>query len=639
MCGIAGVYSFRDAPPPDFRRIRRMTTTLRHRGPDDEGYCVRGPIALGHRRLSVIDPAGGRQPMTNESEHLWLVCNGEIYNFRELRQQLEARRHRFRSRSDNEVIVHAYEEWGDDCVLHLNGMFAFALWDAFQRRLLLARDHFGIKPLYFASTGSELVFGSEIKAVLASGLLTPAIEPATLELFLHYRFVPSPATLLRGVSRLPPGHRVVCDHRGARCERYWSPVPQPIAGMEEPQYVEVLRTRLQAAVQRQLISDVPVGAFLSGGVDSSAITALMARSGNRVSTFCVGFPGDEPLSELAAAREVATWLGTDHHEVTLSAREFADELPACIRHLEEPTTTTSIVPFFALSRLAGGMVKVVLTGQGADEPFGGYHRYLGERYGAWYRKLPGLLRDGVLAPLVERVAGQERLKRAVRSLGNSDEATRFLALYALLPEPQMERLLGEGSRLSADELLAPIERWRQGVQHLDALSQLMYVDARLSLADDLLLYADKMAMAWSLEARVPFLDVDLMELAESVPAALKLKGLERKYIHKRVVSAWLPDQIVKRRKMGFGVPTARWFRDDLRGFVRDVLLAPSAAWRRYFTPAGVEGILRAHEKGEENCERQIFALLTVELWHREFMRTPLAASARAQHGEEVHGDH
>jgi asparagine synthase (glutamine-hydrolysing) len=418
---------------------------------------------------------------------------------------------------------------------------------------------------------------------------------------------------------------VIADASGARLERFWSPVPQITAEVTEAEYVGELRQRLTAAVERQLVSDVPVGALLSGGVDSSAISALMARTGARLKTFCVGFPGDEPLSELAAAREVAAWLATEHHEVTLSAREFADELPGCVRHLEEPTTTTSIVPLFALARLAAQQVKVVLTGQGADEPFGGYHRYLGERYGSWYRRLPEWLRDGVVAPAVERLPGQARLKRAVRSLGTAADATRFLALYALLPEPMMQQLLGGDGRLAHEARIAPIERWRGGVAQLDPLAQLMYIDARLSLADDLLLYGDKMTMAWSLEARVPFLDLDLMGLAERVPSALKLKGLERKAIHKQVVSAWLPDAIVRRRKMGFGVPTAKWFRNELRAFVLDTLDAPHAAWRQFFAPDGVHAILGAHASGQENYERQIVALLTFELWHREFV-----ASARSQ---------
>jgi asparagine synthase (glutamine-hydrolysing) len=619
MCGIAGVFAFGDTAPPGFPLVRRMVQALAHRGPDDEGYRVRGPVALGHRRLSIIDLVGGHQPMSNESEHVWLVCNGEIYNFRELRSELEEHGHHFGSRSDNEVILHAYEEWGDDCVNHLNGMFAFGLWDDIERRLLLARDPYGVKPLYYATTGAEIVFASEITALLASGLVTPAVDPAAFELFLHYRFVPSPGTLLRGVQRVPPGHRVVCDRRGVRSERYWSKVPQLVDSLTEPQYVEALRERLAGAVERQLVSDVPVGAFLSGGVDSSAIVALMARNGARVRTFCVGFPGQEPLSELAAARQVAGWLATEHHEVTVSAQQFADELPACVRHLEEPTTTTSVVPYFVLSRLAASQVKVVMSGQGADEPFGGYHRYLGERYGAWYRRLPRLFRDGVLPWAVERLPRQERLKRAVRALGEADHAARFLSLYTLFTPPELARLYGDRSRLPLEALLAPIESWRRSVEHLDALSQLMYIDARLSLADDLLLYGDKLAMAWSLEARVPFLDLELMELAESVPAPLKLKGMERKYIHKRTVAAWLPKHILHRRKMGFGVPTARWFRAELRDFVRDTLLSEAAAWRRYLAPEGVRTLLEAHDRQIENCERQIFGLLTFELWHRHFV--------------------
>lgn len=619
MCGIAGVFAYGEAPDPDIRLIRRMTETIVHRGPDDEGYRVHGPVALGHRRLSIIDPAGGHQPMSNETGTVWLICNGEIYNFRELRDELESHGHRFLSRSDNEVVVHAYEQWGDDCVQHFNGMFAFALWDEARRRLLLARDHFGVKPLYFHADGAAIAFGSEIKAVLAAGRLSPAVDSGALQLFLHYRFVPSPQTLLRGISRVPPGHRVTCDRTGVRCERYFAPGPEPREGIAESEYVGELRRRLTTAVERQLVSDVPVGAFLSGGVDSSAIAALMARHNAHLSTFCVGFAGDEPLSELGAAREVAAWLGTDHHEVTVSAREFADQLPACLWHLEEPTTTTSIVPLFALARLTGRLVKVVLTGQGADEPFGGYHRYLGERYGGWYRRLPERLRSGVVAPLVELLPGQDRVKRAVRSLGNSDDATRFLALYALLTDPLLDRLLLGRQRLSPDELLAPIERWRGGVRHLEPLAQLMYIDARLSLADDLLLYGDKMAMAWSLEARVPFLDLDLMELAERMPPAVKLKGRVGKYVHKQAVAAWLPEGIVRRRKMGFGVPTARWFRGELRSFVRDTLLASNASWREHLSAEGVAAILDAHQSGRENYERQIFALLTFEIWHRELV--------------------
>ena len=621
MCGICGMFRYRDHEPADERLVRAMASRLAHRGPDDEGFYLDRAVGLGFRRLSIIDVEGGHQPLTNEDGTVWVTFNGEIYNFRELRDELEQRGHVFATRSDTEVIVHGYEEWGDDCVTHLNGMFGLAVWDGLRERLLLARDHFGVKPLYFYDDGVRLSWASELKALLADPSIPLEVDREALDLFLSFRFVPSPSTMLRGVHKLAPGHRLMADRGGLRVERYWRPHPQVDESLKEEDYIALLQVRLETAVRRQMMSDVPIGALLSGGLDSAVVVAIMAKlTGHRVRTFSVGFTDGGPLNELDDARKTAALFGTEHQGLTLSSTDFVEGLAQAIWHLEEPISSVAPLSMYLVCRLAREHVKVVLTGQGADEPFCGYHRYLGERYGAAYRRLPPVLRHRVIRPLVEALPRNERLQRAVACLNSEDVVERFTEVYAVFGRALRARLWRPSERPSDFDRLVPrvVQYWREGSESLDPLVQMSFVDARLSLSDDFLIYGDKMSMAASVEARVPFLDLDLMAAAEALPPTFRIRRWQRKYIYRKVVAKWLPKDILARPKRGFerqriaGSVTIWWASSS------DSCSHLVAACPVYFNPDVIRMVLRNHVKAAMTS-RQLYNLLVFEIWHREFI--------------------
>jgi asparagine synthase (glutamine-hydrolysing) len=618
MCGVCGVYHYGGGEPADEAVIREMTASLVHRGPDDEGYHFDGALGLGVRRLSIIDLEGGVQPLSNEAGTAWVVHNGEIYNFADLRRELESRGHAFRTRSDTETVVHAYEQWGLDGLARLNGMFGLAVWDGSERELVVARDVFGVKPMYFWDDGSTLVFASEIRAVLCHPLVTRSIDTTALYEFFGLGYVPSPRTAFAGIQKVLPGHALVRRPGRGETRRFYTRVPEPRKAGPESELVEELRDAIFRAVRRQMVADVPVGAMLSGGIDSATVAGIMTEvTDGPIETFTVGFGGGFAQNELVSARETARRLDTRHHEVVISPRDYADFLPRSIWHLEEPIATTSTLPFYKVCELARPHVKVVLTGQGADEPFAGYPRYLGERYGSLYRTLPGPVRSRLVAPLVERLPRNEQLKRAVRSLGTRDPLERMKRIYSIIDEPVKERLFRNGVGPSSD--VEAIALWQGDVAHLDALSQMLYIDARTYLPDNLLVYTDKMSMAVSLEARVPFLDLELMELAESISADLKIKGLKQKRILKRAMERWLPPRTLRRKKIPFATPVDEWLRHDLEAEVRERLLAPGSACSTYLDPAAVETMLDEHRSGRQNHKRALFSMLTFELWHEQFI--------------------
>ncbi len=622
MCGICGLYNYNSHKPADELLIGTMAVNLIHRGPDDGGQHLDGAVALGMRRLSIIDVEGGQQPIHNEDRSIWIVFNGEIYNFAELRRELEGKGHRFYTRSDTEVIVHSYEEWGDDCLLRLNGIFGLSIWDKRQQRLLLARDHFGVKPLYYYDDGRRLLWSSEVKAILVDPNISRKVDIEALDLFLTFRFVPSPLTMFKGIRKLRPGHRLICDGNGCKVERYWSPHPYVDPTLSEQDYVHLLQERLEAAVRRQMISDVPIGALLSGGIDSGVVVAIMSRLTNHsVRTFTVGFKDGDKVNELDDARVTGELFHTEHHEVGLESLDYQQWLQKAIWHLEEPIGTTSALGMHVVCRLAREHVKVVLTGQGADEPFCGYHRYLGERYGRFYRRLPNSVRKHVVRPLVEALPRQERIKRAVRSLGTTNVSDRFVQVYSVFTQEMKASLWKVKQYPNGNGQLAQgiVNYWRQGIEYLDPLLQMAYVDARLSLPDDLLMYGDKMSMATSVEARVPFLDLEYMAVAEALPPSLRIRGLTRKYTHKKAIGKWLPRAIIHRPKLGFDTPMDRWFRFGLSDYVRRVLLSHDSACRIYFNPDSIDSLIRDHVKGRQDNRRQLYSLWVFELWHRQFI--------------------
>ena len=623
MCGICGILNLQREAPADRHLLEAMNRLLIHRGPDDEGYYVAGPVGLAHRRLAIIDPEGGHQPLANEDGSVWVTCNGEVYNYRELTGELAHRGHHFRTHSDTEAIIHAYEEFGLDALPRLNGMFAFALWDGRNRRLLLARDPFGIKPLYLWHDQEHLAFASEMKAFLADPAFPRRVDPVALDAYLTFLFVPSPATILAGVQKVVPGHCVVVEDGRARTIAFArrAPAVQPVTS--EADAIAALQGQIEAAVRRQMVSDVPVGALLSGGIDSGTVVAIMRQyTPQPVRTFTVGFAGGFARNELASARRSAQILGTDHHEIVIGLRECLDAFPAAVWHLDEPIATTSALAMYWVSRLAAESVKVVLTGQGADEPWAGYRRYRGEVLGPWYRRIPAPVRQRVIPRLVALLPRAEGAKRAAFALGTEDPAERFAQVYAVFTPAMKAALYRQGllpPGQAADSCTA-VRYWQEPVRHLPPLAQQLYVDARLSLADNLLLYGDKMAMAASLEARVPMLDLELMAFVEGLPAGLRLKGWRgHKYLYRKAIARWLPEEVLRRPKLGFDTPIDEWFQREMTGYVRERIAGAGTACARYFEPRYIESLIRQHAERREDHTRALYSLLVFESWHERFM--------------------
>lgn len=624
MCGIAGTYHS-DGSSADRELVERMTRSIAHRGPDGAGFHFDREVGLGHRRLSIIDLEGGSQPIFNEDDSIAVVFNGEIYNYIELRQELEQAGHRFRTHSDTEVIVHGYEQWGTACVGRFNGMFSFALWDSNRRRLFLARDHLGVKPLYYTRTSGRLAFASEVKSLLADPSLPRGVDTQALGELFTFRFVPAPRTLFHGISKLPAGHFLLAEGERVSIERFWNFIPRHLSGSSEAQLVETYSELVQDAVRLQLRSDVPVGLFLSSGVDSGCLLALMRQqSAGEIHTFTIGFEGGERTNETDDARSVASRFGSHHHEWIIGPRDYLDYYDRYLWDLEEPLGNESAAAFYFVSKLAASQVKVALTGQGVDEPWAGYHRYLGLGMSEAYQRIPALVRHGIIRPLVNALPRNERLKRGVASLDEPDLLTRFAKIYSFFTEDMRRALFVAGrddiARHSGYDAKAAIAHLQSDVTHLDAVSQMLYVDTRASLPDDLLMVSDKTSMANSIESRVPFLDYRLVEFVESLPLRFKIRGGVGKYLHKKSIRKWLPDEVVYRRKKGFANPVETWLRDKMAAYVDDCLFSPTSGVREYFEMDYIRTIMREHQAGRQNYMRHIYLLISFEMWHRRFMR-------------------
>ena len=623
MCGICGVFNF-EGEPVNPGLVTAMSGALQHRGPDGEGHFFQGAVGLGHRRLSIIDLEGGSQPITNENGTLQVIFNGEIYNFIELREELQKHGHHFSTRSDTEVILHAYEQWGLSCFERFNGIFAFALWDLNNNKLILVRDHLGVKPLYYVRLKNRLLFASEIKALLQDPDCPREVELSSLGQLFSLRYVPSPGTLFRDIMKLPPAHFMVVSAHGVEIKSYWNSVPKIREAADERALVEEYQQLLEDSVRLQMRSDVPVGLFLSSGVDSGALLALMSgNSAQPVRTFTVGFEGGERTNETKEAREMASRFGAHHSEMMVSASDYRDYYSRYLRDLEEPVGNETAAAFYFVSLITSRSVKVALTGQGADEPWAGYQRYLGVKLSEYYRQLPSLLTSGLLKPAVRKFSSDERLRRGVTALDEPDVLSRFVKVYSFYDSEMKEGLFLPWLKqeISNDG----VEAWRAlrplqaRVEHLDPLTQMLYLDTRTNLPDDLLMVGDKTAMANSLEARVPFLDYRLVEFIETLPPALKLRGLTGKYLHKKAIEKWLPKKVIYKKKKGFENPIDQWLRDEMRNYVGDCLLSEHAAVRRYFNAEYIQRLVREHEAGRQNYLRHIYLLISFELWHRQFI--------------------
>ncbi len=646
MCGIAGRLNFRSGAPVEAAVVGRMSALLAHRGPDGESVHVDGPVGLGHRRLAIIDlsPLAG-QPMATADRSVWITYNGEIYNFLELRRELEGLGHRFRSQSDTEVILAAYREFGVDCVTRLRGMFAFAIWDAATRALLLARDRLGKKPLHYLLDRDGIAFASEPKAFLADPGFTPRPNLEALSYYLTYQYVPCPQSAFQGIRKLPPAHYLLVRDGRVSVTRYWRLRYDRKVTLSEDEAVEELRRRLRDAVRCRLVSDVPLGAFLSGGIDSSAVVALMAESGTApVKTFSIGFE-EATYDERRYARMVAERYGTDHHEFVVRP-QAVDILPKLAWHYDEPFADSSAIPTYYVAELTRRHVTVALNGDGGDENFAGYERYAAHVAAAWYERLPRAVR-GALAttarlvptgPRTPRLAARGR--RWIESLGDPRERryARWMSHFhaGLKREVCTEEFLRSAGGGEAEALLVDAYRDSDAPDLVDAT---LDVDVRTYLPDDLLVKVDIATMAHGLEGRSPLLDHELMEFCASLPSSMKLRGFSKKRIFKRAVRDLLPREVIGRRKMGFAVPLDRWFRGELRDVARDVILGRRARERGYFRQAAVERLVREHLDGVRNWHYQLWNLLMLELWHEVHVdaRGGTGTDGRSAHTRDAAG--
>ncbi len=640
MCGICGVMTFDRQRPVDPSALEAMNQQIVHRGPDDAGFYASGNVGLAMRRLSIIDLKTGQQPVSNEDGTVWLVFNGEIYNHQELRPGLEARGHRYRSRSDTETIVHLYEEYGRDCVQHLRGMFAFALWDTRKRRFFAARDRLGIKPFYYRHTSGEFLFGSEIKALLAYPGVRAELDRAVLPEYLAFGYLAGSKTFFAGIRKLPPGHTLELDESGGlRIEQYWD---LPLAGEAEPKprsyYVKTYRELLEQCVSSHLMSDVPLGVFLSGGLDSSAVAALMTKiRRSPIESFSVGY-AEEPYSELSYARIVAEHLKSVHHEVRVSRQEFFDALPKLIWHEDEPIVWPSSVALYFVARLARKSVTVVLTGEGSDETLAGYTRYpftlWNARLNRVYRLLtPAGLRRWARGAIADSAWLSADLRRKLQHTflardGKSWVSFYFDNFFSAFSEEQATDLLADELRPVPDaayrDLLAYWEKSSGSV-----LRRMLYTDIKTYLVE-LLMKQDNMSMAASVESRVPFLDHVLVEFATNIPAEFLTRGLAGKWILKAAVEDLLPRSIIYRRKMGFPTPWSGWLAGPQLDVIEKLILEPRSLARGLFKPEGLRRLFAEHRARRLDHYDRIWRLLNLELWHRVFVEgeTALLTAAR-----------
>jgi len=649
MCGICGQIDL-NQKAVKCETIERMCTALAHRGPDDEGMVLlRGceyfegkglhdiamaqgsfEVALGHRRLSIIDlSAAAHQPMCNEDGTIWIVFNGEIYNFQEIKGRLEKKGHLFKSKSDTEAILHGYEEWGAECLDRLRGMFAFGIWDSKLQQLFMARDRLGKKPLVYCQQNGHFAFASEMKALLQLPGVERKVNLLALHSYLTYQYVPSPDTSFEGIKKLPPAHYLLYDRDGKiRIECYWklkfNSCHQTDVDLREME--DRIRTELEESVKLRLISDVPLGAFLSGGVDSSLIVGLMAKlSGSPVKTFSIGFEEKE-FNELSFAKSVSDHFGTEHHEFIVKPNAI-EILPKLVWHYNEPFADSSAIPTYYVAKMTKDYVKVVLTGDAGDENFAGYPRYLRSRWVASFTKIPEKLRKDLLPKFLRgfsvlrwKEKTLNRLCDFMESL-STDQGMNYAEQIKIFNAKEKEDIYTEDFRERVGRLncLDFVLKKFEESETEDLLEQLLYADINSYLPEDLLVKMDIATMANSLEARVPFLDHKFMELVAEIPPRLKLKGTVPKYILKRAFKEFLPEAIFKRRKMGFGVPVSRWFRNELKDYIYEILSDPRTLKRGYFRRPGIERLLNEHIRGRYDHSSKIWALLFLEIWFRVFI--------------------
>lgn len=626
MCGICGIMTFSPAAEIARDEVRRMNEAIIHRGPDEDGFYHGEQIGMAMRRLSIIDLSSGQQPIGNEDGTVWIIFNGEIYNYLELRRDLESRGHRFKTKSDTEAIVHAYEEFGVECPAKLNGMFGFAIWDTRNRSLFLARDRLGKKPLYYYAGNDRLVFGSELKSILQSQHVPRRVSPEALDLYLTYEYVPAPHTIFAGIKKLPAGHSLLIRRDGkTELRRYWD-LHFRENGYHAAELQQGLVDLLQDAVKIRLMSDVPLGAFLSGGIDSSCVVALMARVMDQpVKTFSIGFE-EGSYNELEYARAIARHYKTDHKEFILrpNALELTEKL---VKHLDEPLGDFSIFPTYLVSKMAREHVTVVLSGDGGDELFAGYDTYVADWMYRKYRMLPSFLRHGLVQPFARLLPPTEKKKGPINKIKRFVEGTQYpedlqhVRWMIFLAEREKQQLYGEALhdidiRRGAHDF---IRGHFQNADSRDYINRQLYVDIKTYLCDDIMVKVDRMSMAASLEARAPFLDYRVVEYAATIPSALKLQGQQTKWILKEAMKGLLPPPIVKRGKEGFSIPIKNWLKEELRPMMLDVLSPARLKRDGFFNAEYVQRLVDEHLAGAENHSHRLWALTVFGIWREQYL--------------------
>ena len=620
MCGICGYIRYEKPIDDKAPIIEKMCDLLKHRGPDDSGIFMRDNVALGHRRLSIIDLSSGHQPMSDEQGKIWIAFNGEIYNFQDIRRDLEQKGAPFKTHSDTEVIVQGYKMYGTDIVHKLNGMFSFAIWDDDRKRMFVARDRLGKKPLYYYAGSDRFLFSSELKSIVVDPEVPRTISPEAVDKFFSYSYIPAPLTIYEGIFKLRPGHLLVWENRAIRVEQYWDVHYRGEADHSEGEvgYIDRLYELLKAAVKRRLISDVPLGAFLSGGIDSSVVVGLMAElSDQPVKTFSIGFR-NQNYSELPDARLVAERFATDHHEYIVEPENIIELLPKLIRHFDEPFADSSAIPTFQVSRLARRDVTVILSGDGGDELFAGYKSYKREEEFQKYKKIPKFIRENMIGPAARMLPIQARGKYFLDTISRLD-ADPPQALF-----PPIKGYLYSDEFLELTDKVEPPESiadYWQKVPEQFALSKLQYMDTKIYLPDDIMVKVDRMSMANSLETRAPLLDYTVVEFAATIPENLQMKNGTGKYILKKLAERLLPSEILTKKKQGFAIPKNEWFRSELKDYAVDMLTSQRFKDRGYFNPKHIEFIIKEHGKGVRDYSLWIWCLLNFELWYQIYIDT------------------
>ena len=625
MCGIVGIVR-NDGKPVDEELLARMNDAIRHRGPDEDGFYVNGSAGMAMRRLAIIDLKSGQQPIHNRDRSAWIVFNGEIYNYLELREKLEKLGHTFYTNSDTEAIVHAYDQYGTDCPKHLRGMFAFAIWNERTQELFLARDRVGKKPLLYADVNGQLIFGSEFSALLLHPDISREIQPEALDYYLSFMAVPAPLTAYKAVRKLEPGHWLRWRNGKIERQRYWEPDFTKKIDISEEEAGERTVEILREAVRVRLMSEVPLGAFLSGGIDSSAVVALMSQeSSERVKTFSIGFD-EQDFSELHHARRVAEHVGADHHEFIVRP-DAVEVLPMLVEHYGEPYADSSAVPTYYVAKETRKHVTVALNGDGGDESFAGYERYIAMGLTEKYRKIPSFLRESVIREAVNLIptdpTKRSKIKSAQRLLAvvAREKSGRYMHWMSTfndeLKAPLYSDFFREQTR--GANALGVLDTWFKRANGIGMVDALLLTDQMTYLPNDLLVKVDIATMAVSLEARSPFLDHHVIEFAASLPQNLKLRRLTGKYLLKKVLRKLLPSENLNRRKMGFGVPIGHWFRGKMQPFLREVVLSDKALRRGLFKPEAVKHLVDSHTRAERDYSHQLWTLLMLELWFNRFI--------------------